>query len=118
MRAVVALLCVGVFHSAVAAQTTDAGRQAFGGRCAGCHGTNGNGGELGPAITSRVPARTDDEMMGVIRQGLPTAGMPAFPNLSDTELRDLVGFLRTLKPRDGAEAVRMKVPLANGSTLD
>ena len=29
------------------AQSPDAGRQVFVGRCAGCHGRDGNGGELG-----------------------------------------------------------------------
>ena len=37
---------------------------------------------------SRVPARTDEELTTVIRQGLPTAGMPASPGLSDAEVRD------------------------------
>jgi alcohol dehydrogenase (cytochrome c) len=118
MRVGVAFLCVLFLHSVVSAQTVESGRQAYAGRCAGCHGTNGNGGELGPAITTRVPARTDAELTGVIRQGLSGAGMPAFPNLADAEVRDLIAFLRTLKPRDGAEAVRTKVTLTNGASLE
>jgi alcohol dehydrogenase (cytochrome c) len=118
MPVVVAFLCAVFLHSVALAQTVDPGRQAYAGRCAGCHGTNGNGGELGPAIATRVPARTDAELTSVIRQGLSTAGMPAFPNLADAELRDLIAFLRTLKPRDGAEAVRTKVTLASGATLE
>ena len=118
MRLAVALLCALVWHSAVSAQTVAPGRQAFASRCAGCHGTDGNGGELGPAIATRVPARTDEELLSVIRQGLPTAGMPAFSNVADAELRDLIAFLRTLKPRDGAELVRTKVTLANGAPLE
>ena len=33
------------------------GRQVFVSRCAGCHGSDGNGGELGPGIATRVPRR-------------------------------------------------------------
>src|SRR5687767_674457 len=36
-------------------QGTDAGQQSYVTRCARCHGTDGNGGETGPAITARVP---------------------------------------------------------------
>ena len=34
--------------SSVSAQTPDAGVRVFVGRCAGCHGGDGNGGELAP----------------------------------------------------------------------
>ena len=53
--------------SIAAAQDTDAGRQTFVTRCAGCHGTDGNGGELGPNIAVRLPFRTDQELAGVVR---------------------------------------------------
>jgi alcohol dehydrogenase (cytochrome c) len=118
MRVVAIFLCVMCLPSIVAAQAVESGRKAYAGRCAGCHGTNGNGGELGPAIATRVPARTDDDLTSLLRQGLPTAGMPAFPNLADTEVRDLIAFLRTLKPREGSEAVRTKVALTSGASLE
>jgi alcohol dehydrogenase (cytochrome c) len=87
-------------------------------RCAGCHGSNGGGGELGPSIVSRVPARSDEELTTVIRQGLPTAGMPASPGIADAELRDVIRCLRTLRPREGSGPVRMKIALAGGGSLD
>src|SRR2546428_11091239 len=65
------------------AQNADPGRQTFVTSCAGCHGTDGNGGELGPNIAVRVPARTDQELAGVVRDGRPLARMPAFPQLTD-----------------------------------
>ena len=108
MRAVSILLCVMCLPASVAAQSAETGRKAYAGRCAGCHGTNGNGGELGPGIATRVPARTDDDLSSLIRQGLPTAGMPAFPNLADAEVRDLIAFLRTLKPREGGRPCARK----------
>jgi alcohol dehydrogenase (cytochrome c) len=100
------------------AQSNDPGRIVFSNRCASCHGSNGGGGELGPSIVTRVPARTDDELMTVIQQGLPTAGMPAFGNLTSTEQRELITFLRSLRPREGSGPVRTKIALANGGSLE
>jgi len=114
-----AIVCAVSVSSTARAQTPAAGQQLYLARCAGCHGTNGNGGELGPAITTRVPARTDEELTNLLRQGLPTAGMPAFANLSPAESRDVIAFLRTLKPRDGLGIgiSRATVNLAGGGTI-
>ena len=53
----------------------------------------------------------------MIREGLPGAGMPAFPNLSRTESTDLIAFLRTLRPRAGTGPQRASVTLADGDQL-
>jgi cytochrome c553 len=101
-----------------AAQTpADAGRQVFVARCASCHGSDGNGGELGPGIASRVPSRTDQELSTLVGQGLPAAGMPAFSTLTETDTADLVRYLRTLKPSNGPAPVRRSVILAGGGAL-
>lgn len=118
MRVSIALPCALLASLVVGAQSPDAGRQVYVGRCAGCHGTNGDGGELGPAITMRVPARTDEELTTLFQQGLPTAGMPAFPGLADTEVRDLIRFLRALQPREGSKPTRTKVALSTGIWLE
>jgi alcohol dehydrogenase (cytochrome c) len=118
MRVLVLWIGVTLTGLTLAAQGSDAGRQVFVSRCAGCHGTDGNGGELGPNIASRIPSRTDQDLSIVIRQGLATAGMPAFPNLSETEATDLVRFLRTLRPRAGNGPARMKVTLPGGRALE
>src|SRR5256885_13680887 len=97
------------------AQSPNAGQQAFVSRCAGCHGSDGNGGELGPAITGRVPSRTDQDLITLFKQGLPTAGMPAFPNLAGAASADLIRYLRTLRPRSGSAPVRTKITPADGS---
>src|SRR4051812_41158079 len=118
MKTSITLLCAFFVSSLAAAQTPEAGRQIYVARCAGCHGTTANGGELGPDITSRVPARTDQELTTLLHQGLPMAGMPAFAGLSDADVRNVIAFLRTIKPRDGAEPVRTKVILTTGATLE
>src|SRR5580698_9300865 len=60
-----------------------AGRQIFITRCASCHGTYANGGEFAPSIVERVPLRTDDELVSLLHNGLPSSGMPAFPDVVD-----------------------------------
>src|SRR5262244_1508512 len=99
-----AMLLVFVLSSgsAMPTQTSDSGRQTFVSRCAGCHGTDGNGGELGPSITTRVPARTDADLASLLAQGLTVSGMPAFPNLTHDESGDVIRYLRTLRPRSGS----------------
>src|SRR5262245_27426295 len=92
------------------------GRATFVSRCAGCHGTDGNGGELGPAITNRVLMRGDQDLMAVIRDGIPAAGMPSFAMLTPSESSDLVRYLRTMQPRNGPPPPRVSVTI-NGRAL-
>jgi len=93
------------------------GATAFASRCASCHGTDGNGGELGPAITARVASRTDEELRAVIRQGLTGAGMPAFATLSDADTSDLIRHLRSLRASSGSAPARAEVTLASGGAV-
>jgi len=112
------LLCVLFPASIALAQGPDSGRQIFVSRCASCHGSDGNGGELGPAIAARVPSRTDEDLRSLFRQGLPAAGMPAFPSLSDAETGALVRYLRTLRPRTGSGPVRTTITLIDGGLVE
>ena len=112
------LLCVLFPASIALAQGPDSGRQIFVSRCASCHGSDGNGGELGPAIAARVPSRTDEDLRSLFRQGLPAAGMPAFPSLSDAETGALVRYVRTLRPRTGSGPVRTKITLIDGGLFE
>ena len=100
------------------AQTAEAGHRQFDARCAGCHGGDALGGEHGPAIVGRLRELDEAQLVTILRQGLPNRGMPAF-NLSDAELRDLLAFLGTLRPRPGeAQPVPGKFALDSGKTLD
>ena len=122
MRYMLTIVCYSLLVSAfviapASAQALDPGRGLYTSRCAGCHGTNGGGGELGPSILTRVPARTDEELAAVVRHGLPASGMPAFANVSDADLADLVKFLRTLKPRDGATPTPRTIALDGGGSI-
>ncbi|HKB11218.1 MAG TPA: PQQ-binding-like beta-propeller repeat protein [Vicinamibacterales bacterium] len=114
------MLLIGVVLSMVvgAVQTADSGRQIFVSRCASCHGTDGNGGELGPAVTARVPSRTDDDLSSLLAQGLTASGMPAFSNLAVDERTSLIRYLRTLRPRSGSAPERLTARLIDGSTVE
>ena len=94
----------------------DAGRQVFAVSCAPCHGTDGNGGELGPGIATRVPMRSDDELRMVFRVGFPASGMPPAPPLTDSDTSALIQYLRTIKPREGSAPAHATVT-AGGKTF-
>lgn len=109
---------------AVAMAQTPEGRLAFQNRCAVCHGTDANGGEHAPSILAQVQSRNDQELISVLRQGVPQRGMPAFNDVPEPELQALAGFLRTLvAPGRGGRggrgfATRMKVQLTDGKSLE
>ena len=116
MRRFLLLVVAVLMPSFAFSQTPEAGRQVFATRCAACHGTEGAGGELGPSIVARIPTRSDQDLEAVIKDGLPGAGMPAFPGLSRTEVTDLIAHLRTLRSRAGGPK-RADVALTDGRKL-
>jgi alcohol dehydrogenase (cytochrome c) len=95
------------------------GRRHFENRCAGCHGGDGTGGELGPSIIRRLAGRSDEDLTILMREGLPTRGMPAF-KLTAQENKEMIEFLRTLRARRGlgTAPVRGKVELTSGQKLE
>ena len=98
------------------APAPNVGRAAFERTCARCHGADGQGGEMGPGITTRIPLRTDQELTTLVRDGLPARGMPAFP-LADAELRQLLAFVRTLPPRRNEAPVRVSIDTSGAAPL-
>src|SRR5262249_16634179 len=98
-------------------QSADGGQQVFVARCASCHGSDGNGGELGPAITTRGPSRTDDDLRSLLRTGLPASGMPAFATLSADEVGNVIRYVRSLRPRSGSGPARKTVALSDGRSI-
>ena len=79
-RIALGALGLTAFATAAFGQTLDPGRQAFEVRCARCHGADGNGGEMGPSIVLRLAAQSDPQLTTLIRDGLPTRGMPPTPS--------------------------------------
>jgi alcohol dehydrogenase (cytochrome c) len=117
MRVSSLLFATLLLTSMLPAQDADPGRVVFEGRCARCHGADGNGGDMGPAIRRRLPALNNEQLAKLIRTGLP-GGMPA-SQIGDAEMEPLTRFLRTLQPRNfRREIVRQKVQTTDGKTLD
>jgi alcohol dehydrogenase (cytochrome c) len=94
-----------------------AGQHVFATRCASCHGTNAMGGEFAPGIIDRVPLRTDEELVHLLHSGLPSSGMPPFPDIVEQERSNLISYLRTLKPFWGPSTERARVTLQDGKTV-
>ena len=99
------------------AQGVDPGRRLFEARCARCHGADGNGGDMGPAIAQRLTPIDDQQLARLIRDGQPLKGMPPTV-VSDTELGDLVRFLRTIQRAADRPLARLTVRTTDGQTLD
>ncbi|MDQ1472972.1 MAG: hypothetical protein QOJ99_4452 [Bryobacterales bacterium] len=109
---------LAVAFAAWAQDVVPDGRKTFENRCSGCHGSDGNGGELGPPIAGRVKALTDSSIATTVREGLPTKGMPA-NNLNDADMTALTKFLHSLQPRQvGFRAYPIKASLTNGKSLE
>jgi cytochrome c oxidase cbb3-type subunit 3 len=82
------------------------GERAFRQSCANCHGPDGN---LIPGIDfGRGQYRStlsDDDLVRIIRTGLPNTAMPASPNMTEPQARQVVAYLRSLpKARAGTIA--------------
>ena len=100
------LLAVTV--STAIAQPAGAGRTAYEARCASCHGSDGTGGGHGPSIVDgrQLRAASAPALRDIIRNGVPAAGMPAFP-LPDAELDAIAQHVSLLRspaaerPTDG-----------------
>src|SRR3954451_14155608 len=109
------VLCAGLVSAVLLpAQDTNAGRLIFESRCARCHGGDGSGGEMGPAIRGRLASRSDEQLARLIHEG--TGAMPPV-SVVDAEMAPLVRFLRSLQSR-GREIVRVTAHLVDGKTLE
>ena len=93
-----------------------AGRRVFEQRCSQCHGGDGNGGEMGPPITTRLPALTDADLTTLVRQGRMPKGMPA-QAVPSAEMTALIRHLRTIERRE-PPLPRRTVQLTDGSAIE
>ena len=89
-----------------------AGHVLYHARCANCHGANGAGdGRAAPTLADKpknwtvgqgLKELSDEQVSDTIRKGgaaiVKSTSMPAYPKLTDAQVRDLVAYLRTLQP--------------------
>jgi alcohol dehydrogenase (cytochrome c) len=117
----VGLVCVlglACMASILHAQTVDPGRKVFETRCARCHGGDGNGGEMGPALPERLVTRDAEQLAKLIHDGIPLKGMPP-SDVGESDTADLIKFLRTIERRpETVPIVRLKVQTTLGKALD
>ena len=100
------LLCSGVQaqeHS-YAPSDIENGRGLYQANCLGCHGNNGDSVEGANLASGRFRrASSDEDLMALIRNGIPETLMIPRPQLYYGDLRALVAFLRNLQT-GGAQA--------------
>ena len=109
----VALLCMSASSrgqdapKSRASTARSTGRSTFNSSCAACHGLDGHGGDKAPNIATsvRVQHFTDTELAGIISNGVPGTGMPAFHSLSEKQVQGLVGYVRSLQGKGEARNV-------------
>ncbi|MGI9073070.1 MAG: c-type cytochrome [Bryobacteraceae bacterium] len=95
-------------RNAPASGSPQLGQQLFSSNCSGCHGLDGHGGEHGPniATTAEVQRLSDRDILGVVRDGIPAVGMPAFRSKFDAaQLNAVVSYVRVLQGKYAAVSV-------------
>jgi mono/diheme cytochrome c family protein len=126
LAVLVALLCAapaGPMETELRAQAPDLGTEAeresgknlYLKYCSQCHGEKGDGegfatphlqprprdfttGQFKVRTTPSGALPTHQDLVNIIRRGMPYTSMPAWPNLSDQEVSDLAHFTKTFSP--------------------
>jgi cytochrome c6 len=89
-------LMAGIAMCASSAIAQDAAA-TYKAKCAMCHGADGKGGKMGTRdfASADVKAESDAQLIDIVTKG--KGKMPSYGGkLKDTEIKDLVGYIRTL----------------------
>lgn len=73
-----------------------AGKKLYEFHCAFCHGKGDDGMAANLVTTNLVHAPTDTALLGIIRGGIPGGGMPAALGMTDEEMWQVAGYVRSL----------------------
>ena len=97
LRAGLAMALPVTAQQPVARRPIEPDRRQFEALCARCHGADGAGGEKGPDIlhSPTARARSEPDLRGLIRAGIPAAGMPGF-RLAEPQVARLAAYVRLL----------------------
>jgi len=93
----VALLAVGLIAACTSPAFADDAAATYKAKCAMCHGPDGKGGKMGTRdfASAEVKAETDAQLTDIITKG--KGKMPSYNGkLKDTEIKDLVTYIRSL----------------------
>lgn len=83
------------------------GKQIFVSSCGTCHGMDGRGGVHAPGIaaSAAVERLSDEEIERIVRNGIPSGGMPSFRALGPGKIQAVVAYLRALQGKQSAAPV-------------
>ena len=90
------------------------GSQLFSANCSRCHGPEGQGKPIAPALNVRsfLTETSDQAMQQIVTLGVPGTAMPAWGDrMSEAEIQAIVGFIRQWEPT----APEVAQPLGRGS---
>ncbi len=96
-------------------QQIDRGKVVYDKYCSQCHGYTGDGNGYATGRVLPVPRDftagkykfrttpsgklpTDADLIKVIKEGLPYTSMPGWPQISDTDIKNIVYYLKTMSP--------------------
>ena len=83
-----------------------AGAQIFLNQCSDCHGPDGTGSQVAPALIGREfeHGNSDWAVYRTIRDGVASTAMPATPDLSEDQRWQVISFVRSLDAATSAQA--------------
>jgi cytochrome c oxidase cbb3-type subunit III len=82
------------------------GQRTFRAQCAACHGLDGRGGEHAPSIVQdQVKSLSDEDLAGIVHNGIPGKGMPEFSSLGSAASKSVVAYLREMQGPIAPETV-------------
>lgn len=89
------------------AQNHSTAQQLFSTTCAACHGLDGMGSERAPNIitNAQVQKLSATELVGVISNGVPGTGMPAFQRLGKPAITSLAAYVKDLQGKKQTAAL-------------
>jgi cytochrome c oxidase cbb3-type subunit III len=69
-----------------------------------CHGSDGRGGEGAPNIATshEIQDLPDSELIHIVHDGIPNAGMPSFASLGLPQVESVVAYLRILQGKSNS----------------
>jgi mono/diheme cytochrome c family protein len=105
----------------------ESGKKLYAKYCSQCHGDKGDGegyasshllprprnfttGKFKVRTTPNGALPTHEDLVNIIRRGMPYTSMPAWPDLPDQEVADLAHYIKTFSP-DFADAAKTPKPV-------
>ena len=102
---IIPVLCAYLIAQQKSSRAPVQGQKIFAGNCATCHALDGQGGDRGPNIASNreVQGLTDQELIRIVRDGIPAKGMPSFRALGMPSIQAVIQHLRELQNQGKSE---------------